>query len=92
MDEYKLVCETFSHIKFYDFSTNYFVSRPRIAISINGSINQKPDREYYVVFESSTDYMIQVYKINPETKRREGMLFTVFVKLKDGEYHYSSST
>ena len=87
-DEYKLVCENFQHIKFYDFSTNYFVkNRPRIAISINGSINKRPDREYYVVFESPIDYMVQVYEINVETKRRceQGMLF--YIQFKDGEPH-----
>lgn len=78
------VCQLFQHIKFYDFSTSYvYENRPRIAISINGAINQKPDHEYYVVFETSKDYMVQVYKIDMDTKRRiEPMLF--YVLFKDG--------
>jgi hypothetical protein len=79
-DEYEKVCEAFKNIKFFNFSTEYFINqRPRIAISINGNILQQPNREYYVVFSSPTEYMVQAYKLDSNLKREGSMLFGVFI-------------
>ena len=82
-DEYEMICQTFKNIKFFNFSTEYFIKtqdqRPRIAISINGNIIQQSNREYYVVFSSPTNYMIQVYKLDSNLKRDGSMLFGVLI-------------
>ncbi len=95
-NEYHMICETFKNIKFFNFSTQYFMQnidkRPKIAISINGNIIQQPNREYYVVFDTPTTYMIQVYKLNTNLKREGSMLFGVFMNENNCElYHPETS-
>ena len=95
-DEYNMVSQTFKNIQFFNFSSEYFVKthdqRPKIAISINGNIIQQPNREYYVVFDTPTTYMIQVYNIDSNLKREGSMLFGVFMNEDNCElYHPETS-
>lgn len=80
--EYLSVCYIFDHLKFINHSLGFENLRPRVTISINGRLYNRPDREYYVVFETSERYVVHVYQLGADMKRKH-MLFAVGFDMKE---------
>lgn len=79
LDEYIHITHLFSNMSFRNHSAHDVTKIPRFSLSINGVINNRPDREYYVVFgESYSIYTVQVYQLN-ENKKRTNMIFGFWV-------------
>lgn len=80
-NEYVNVYRLFSNIRFYNHASNCCIlhkhKSPKISISINGNIDNRPDIEYYVVFETSSYYTVQVFCVM--NGRRTHMLFGVWI-------------
>lgn len=74
----------FTNIFIDNNQKNYFVNngKPKLLLSLNGKIYNRPDREYYIVIESPEIYNIQVYKLNSNNKR-EIMLFGIWVDINN---------
>jgi hypothetical protein len=79
-DEYVMLYYMFQDIHFYNHCSSYFMTsdRPKISISFRGHMINKPNIEYYVVFETPTYYTVQVFSINSQN-RRDTMLFGVWI-------------
>jgi hypothetical protein len=80
--EYLSVCQLFDHLRFYNHSMSFDTIKPCVSISIDGRLYHRPDREYYVVFETSTKYIVHVYEIGPNMKRNK-MMFVVCFDTKE---------
>lgn len=78
LNEYIQIYILFSNINFIHHCHNYHLAKPKISISIDGIIYNRPDREYYIVFEKAKYYTVQLYKIDSD-KKREKMILGVWI-------------
>lgn len=84
IDEYIETYNLFSNL----FLTNHkraleLNDKLKISLSLNGKIYNRPDREYYIVIESSNIYNVHVYKLDINSKR-EKQLFILWVDKING--------
>lgn len=84
MQEYINVAHRFSGMSFHNHANimALLYEVPKLTLSINGSIFNRPDLEYYIVFgEGYNRYTVQVYKLK-SNGRRDEMLFGVWIDAK----------
>lgn len=79
--EYLEVAHRFCNMRFHNHDTcgRYLQGIPKLTLSINGCVFNRPDREYYIVFGEGYDtYTVQVFKLSSDSKR-ESMLYGFWV-------------
>lgn len=83
LQEYINVAHRFSGMSFQNHSSSRILHDiPKLTLSINGQLFNRPDIEYYVVFgEGYETYTVQVYTLL-STGRRDEMLFGVWINSK----------
>lgn len=83
LQEYINVAHRFSGMSFHNHSASRILHDiPKLTLSINGQLFNRPDIEYYVVFgEGYETYTVQVYTLL-STGRRDEMLFGVWINSK----------
>lgn len=82
LEEYVNVSHRFSSLSFHNHRTTTLSEIPKLTLSMNGSLFNRPDLEYYVVFgEGYQTYTVQVYTLRPNGRRNE-MLFGVWINSK----------
>lgn len=80
-EEYIDVYNLFNNLFIVNHKKYYSVNEKlRISLALNGKIYNRPDREYYIVMESSEIYNIHVYKLNSNNKR-EKQLFIMWIDI-----------
>ena len=77
--EFENILKLTEHIKIIHHTSSY-AAFPKLSIKLDGKLLLRPDREYWINFINTKEYVVHVYQVDPRGKR-EQMLFYVIIPI-----------